>query len=80
MPEPRERHLPLRKQDLVELCATDARLPAADRTAFRDLCRILQSVFHFEFHAQLEHLKQCHAPFDPDADTLQPNAPSAAER
>lgn len=70
MPTTRERHLPLRKQDLVELCAADARLPAADRTGFRDFCRILQSVFHFEFHAQLEELKRCHAPFDPDADTV----------
>ncbi|MEO6594392.1 MAG: TMEM143 family protein [Planctomycetota bacterium] len=71
-----ERHLPLRKRDLVDLCGDDPRLPAAERTAFRDFCRILESVFHFEFHAQLEQLKQCHAPFDPDADAplrLQPS-------
>lgn len=76
----RDRHLPLRRHDVVELCAADARLPAADRAAFRDLCRILQGVFHFEFHAQLEELKRCHAPFDPDADTVPIGATTPAER
>lgn len=66
----RERHLPLRKHDVVELCAADPRLPATDGPPFRDLCRILQSVLHFEFHDKLEALKRCHAPFDPDADTV----------
>lgn len=76
----RERHLPLRKHDVVLLCAADARLPAGDRAAFREVCRILESVFHFEFHAQLEELKRCHAPFDPDADTVPIGTTTAAER
>ncbi|MEZ5964151.1 MAG: TMEM143 family protein [Planctomycetota bacterium] len=74
MPPQRARFLPLAKQDLVAACAEDPRLDAGDRDAFRDLCRILESVFHFEFHARLERLKLCYAPFDPDAETrpLQP--------
>lgn len=77
---PREHHLPLTKHDVVDLCAADPRLPAADRPAFRDFCRILQSVFHFEFHTQLEELKRCHAPFDPDTDTVPVHQPTPAER
>lgn len=75
-----EHYFPLRKRDVVDLCAGDPRLPAADRPAFADLCRILASVFHFEFHAQLEQLKLCHAPFDPDADSAPLSPPTAEER
>lgn len=70
MADLRENYLPVRKHDLVDLCADDSRLSAADRPAFRDFCRILESVFHFEFHSELQKLKQHHAPFDPDADTV----------
>ncbi|MCA8953761.1 MAG: DUF3754 domain-containing protein [Planctomycetes bacterium] len=70
MPDRPQRHLPLSKRDVVELCATDDRLPTGDRAAFRDFCRILASVFHFEFHERLERLKRCHAPFDPDSDAV----------
>lgn len=79
MADLRESFLPLRKRALVELCAADERLAAADRPAFRDFCRILESVFHFEFHARLERLKHCHAPFDPDADTVTLEELSPAE-
>ena len=79
MVAPREHHLPLRRHQLVELCAADPRLAASDREAFRDFCRILSGVFHFEFHAELERLKACHAPFDPDTDTVELAAPGQDE-
>lgn len=82
MPAARERHLPLRRHDLIAACAADPRLAPAEREGFRDFCRILTSVFHFEFHDRLERLKRDHAPFDPDADAiaLAGSAPTAAER
>lgn len=82
MAAPRERRLPLPRSTVVELCAADARLAAAERGPFRDFCRILGSVFHFEFHARLEQLKHCHAPFDPDreAPPLAPLADDERER
>ena len=65
----RNRFIPYRKADVVEMCITDARLSDDDQNLFRDFCRILESLIHFEFHYQLETLKDCYAPFNPDADT-----------
>ncbi|MCB1693171.1 MAG: DUF3754 domain-containing protein [Pseudomonadales bacterium] len=36
---------------------------------FREVCRLLQSVFHFEYHDNLEALKDAYAPLNPDRDT-----------
>ena len=65
----RNRFIPFRKADIVEMCIGDSRMPAGDADEFRDFCRILEALFHFEFHHRLETLKNCYAPFDPDADT-----------
>lgn len=65
----RNRFIPFRKADIVEMCVGDPRMPAGDADEFRDFCRILEALFHFEFHQRLETLKNCYAPFDPDADT-----------
>ncbi len=79
MSDARDHYLPLRRADLVALCAADPRLPDGDRAAFQDFARILQSVFHYEYHARLEELKQSHAPFDPDRDAVEVAEPDAAE-
>lgn len=65
----RENYIPVRKAELADLLAKDAELSAEDRSAFRQFCQLLESVFHYEFHAQLEALKNAYAPFDPDSDT-----------
>jgi hypothetical protein len=78
----RNRFIPYRKADVVEMCITDARLSDADQSLFRDFCRILESLIHFEFHHQLETLKDCYAPFNPDADTrlIQTYSPQEKQR
>jgi hypothetical protein len=65
----REHYIPLRKSDLVELLLRDKHLPAAEREPFRQFCRLVSAVFHFEYLTQLEELKDAYAPFDPDSDT-----------
>ena len=65
----RSRFIPYRKADVVEICATDSRLSELDQNSFREFCRILESLIHFEFHYQVETLKDSYAPFNPDADT-----------
>jgi uncharacterized protein YrzB (UPF0473 family) len=64
------------------MCITDGRLSDDDSTLFRDFCRILESLIHFEFHYQLETLKDCYAPFNPDADTrlIQTYSPQDKQR
>lgn len=63
------RFIPFRKADIVAMCGNDSRMKAGDAEEFREFCRILEALFHFEFHHNLEALKNCYAPFNPDADT-----------
>ncbi len=65
----RNRFIPFRKTDIIAMCGEDLRMNAEDFEEFRELCRLLEALFHFEFHRSLETLKNCYAPFNPDADT-----------
>ena len=40
-----------------------------EQQSFRLFCRLLESIFHFEFHQTLNILKDCYAPFNMDTDT-----------
>ena len=75
-----DRFIPFTKSDVIEMCIKDAQLTEAEAKDFRELCRILEALFHFEFHARLEKLKACYAPFNPDADTRQVFGYSDAEK
>lgn len=70
----REHYIPLRKSDLIDLLCKDQKLDPRDRDAFRQFCRLVSAVWHFEYLETLERLKDAYAPFDPDAVT-QPLAP-----
>lgn len=65
----RNRFIPFRKSDIIEMCVNDSRLSEHDQTLFIKFCHILKSLIHFEFHDQVETLKDCYSPFNPDADT-----------
>jgi len=65
----RDRFIQFRKTDIIAMCCDDSRMDAEDVAEFREFCRILGALFHFEFHGGLETLKNCYAPFSPDADT-----------
>ena len=65
----RDRFIPFRKADIIEMCINDSRLSKTDQNLFRQFCHILKSLIHFEFHQKLEMLKDCYSPFNPDADT-----------
>ena len=65
----RNRFIPFRKADLVEMCVKDLRLAEAEVKEFKEFCQILEALFHFEFHTRLEKLKTYYGPFNPDADT-----------
>src|SRR5579864_5670116 len=74
----REHYIPLRRSDLVRLLSQDKGLPVTERDSFRQFCRLVSAVFHFEYQQQLEELKDAYAPFDPDAET-QPLKPLLPE-
>jgi hypothetical protein len=64
-----DRFIPFTKSDVLYMCLKDAKLPDTDEEAFKGLYRILEALFHYEFHGRLEKLKACYNPFNPDADT-----------
>jgi len=66
----KDRFIPLRKTDLIQACLDDGRLPYEQQNAFSDLCQLIVSTLHFEYHQILEELKDSYAPFDPNSDTL----------
>ncbi len=80
MPENRNRFIPFRKTDIVDMCVRASHFSNTEETQFRYLCRLLESLLHFEFHHQLEMLKECYAPFNPDADTQSVYTYSAEEK
>lgn len=63
----RDHFIPIRKSELVVLLRDE--LPEKERQEFEQLCHIIESVFHHEYHQRLEALKGDYAAFDPDADT-----------
>lgn len=65
----RDRFIPYRKAEIVDLLCDEGTLGAEDRDAFRAFARVLESLYHFEFHEQLEKMKGHYFPFNPDRDT-----------
>ncbi len=70
VPSVRERFIPIRKADLVDGLANSKMVTPNDRDAFLRFSSILDSLFHFEFHAKTETLKENYHPFNPDNDTV----------
>ena len=65
----KERFIPYRRSDIIEMCEQDNKLSNDEIHVYKEFCKILSSLFHFELHKSLEVLKDCYAPFDPDRDT-----------
>ncbi len=62
--------IPFRKRDLIHCCSDDELLGRnVDRPQFAAVCRLIESIYHHQFHEKLEALKNQYAPFDPDRDT-----------
>lgn len=76
----REHYLPIRQGELIELLARDPALATEERALFRQLCRLVEAIIHFEYHQHLSRLKDSYAPFDPDAETLPLEPLSEAKR
>ena len=62
-----ERYIPFRKSDIVTMC--QSLFPQQEQDSFREFSDLFASIIHFEYHKQLDELKDNYAPFDPNADT-----------
>jgi hypothetical protein len=76
----REHYIPLRKADLIDLLCKDKGLSQEERENFRQFCRIISSIYHFEYLERLEDLKTEYAPFDPDRVTVELTTLTPQER
>jgi len=65
----RERFIPYPTREIVDMLCADGELSDEEQGAFRAFCAMLQSLYHFEFHAKVQALKEYYHPFNPDRDT-----------
>jgi hypothetical protein len=77
--ENREHYIPLRKSDLVKMLLKDSKLDASEHDRFRQFCKLVSAVWHFEYYETLDQLKDSFAPFDPDS-TCKPLEPLARDK
>jgi len=66
----KQHFIPFQKEDLITLCTQEEELDKSDIEDFKSVCKLINSLFHFQFHQNLETLKRCYSPVNPDADTL----------
>lgn len=64
--EAHENFIPVRKIELVKNLS--GKFPAKQRDSFNQFCRIVESIYHFNYHKNLETLKELYIPFDPDSE------------
>ena len=74
---PLERFIPFRKCDIVTLCEE---LLDNQRTTFRSFSSLLINRIHYQYHEQLERLKESYNHFDPNKDTRDLIPPDASKR
>jgi hypothetical protein len=64
--EHRDQFIPMRKADLISTLLERGELAEPDK--FRQLCRLLASIFHYEYFEQLERLRDDYFYFNPQID------------
>ena len=65
----RDRFIPVRKADILDALIDHGRIAGAvERDQFRQLCRILTAIFHYDYFEQLEKLRHAYFYFDPELD------------
>jgi hypothetical protein len=65
----REHFIPVRKIDVLNALNDAGGLEApSDREKFRQLCRMLGAIYHYEYYDQLERLREDYFYFDPETD------------
>jgi hypothetical protein len=60
-----EQFIPVRKGEIVESLLADPTYGPAERDSFRQFCRLIGSVFHYEHFEELEALKEAYHHFNP---------------
>jgi hypothetical protein len=68
-PRARDQFIPIRKADVLAALLQHGQLKAAEhQEKFQQFCQLLASIFHHEYFAQLEHLRDGYYYFNPELD------------
>ena len=71
-PEGRDHFIAVRKTDILAALIDHGRLAdAAERDRFRQVCRLLAAIYHYEYFAELERLRDDYYYFNPE---IEPHA------
>ena len=65
----KQRFIPFQKNDIITLCTQEGSFSEQDNDEFKSICALINSLFYFKFHQNLETLKHSYSPLNPDADT-----------
>jgi hypothetical protein len=77
----RDRFIPVRKEDILDaLIEHGALATAAQRGQFRQICRMLAAIYHYEYFGQLERLRHDYYYFSPELDPHAHFEPGELER
>jgi hypothetical protein len=68
-PEERDQFIPVRKSDILDALVDNGQLPNdALQAQFRQVCRMLGAVYHYEYFERLEVLRRDYYYFNPELD------------
>ena len=65
-PDGRDQFIPVRKSDILDALVDNGQLADdALKTQFRQVCRMLGAIYHYEYFERLENLRRDYYYFDP---------------
>jgi Protein of unknown function (DUF3754) len=68
-PEERDQFIPVRKSDILDALVDNGQLPNdALKAQFRQVCRMLGAIYHYEYFERLEVLRRDYYYFNPELD------------
>src|ERR1700756_5272324 len=77
----RDSFIAVRKTDLLDALIEHGRITdEASRTAFRQICRVIAAIYHYEYFAELERLRDDYFYFDPEIEPHERLDADAIER
>jgi hypothetical protein len=77
----RDQFIPVRKEDILGALVEHGPLASeAEREQFRQICRILAAIYHYEYFSQLERLRHDYYYFNPELDPHAHFEPAELER
>src|SRR5436190_15691916 len=66
----RDHFIPVRKSDVLDALIEHGQLPGEDaREQFRQVCKLLAAIYHYEYFERLETLRDAYYYFNPELDT-----------